>query len=245
MFGLNPRRYKMTHLKTEKILEYIANRIGDEEAFEVDNHLAVCQECARRVRVHRYIKDHFGEVWNTWTSKDYVEEYWQTRISEALFSEKVPARLGQKVKEWVGKIKRKTDFAVGVIIDASKQQAKVVQEGMDFLREPGGLFNFVAAHDFLRTRGARRTRGAAEAGPISVKAQGPPWAKITVEPSVNKITVQMEKTEQPWPLLLLLSKRKGQEFITDFHEDKEANCLSAEFENIPNGEYVLLSEPKT
>jgi len=228
----------MSHLKTEEILAYVAGKMAEKKAFEVNIHLATCEECAKRVKAHYYIKDHFDTLWDTWTAKRHAEEYWQARVGEALKEAEIPPRLGERVKDWLGKISQKADVAIGVVIDASQRMAEVVQEGFEALRRPDIVLEFSSLPAPVLILGEEP-----EEGTIKVEAKGPPWTAITVEPTAQKITVQMEVSDEPWPLLLLFPKMEGKVFISEFSHPEGTDYLLAEFEDVPDGEFTLVVEP--
>jgi len=228
----------MNHLTLENALAYIAGKVTEEESFQIETHLADCDECARRVYSYNIIKENFDEIWDSWTAKEHAVALFQARFLEALEKAKVPPRLDQRIKAWAKKVSQKTETVLDIILDFRDKTAKIFQEGLERFCQPGiGL-------TFLPAPVPSWITGEAREASISVEAQGPPWVKVTVDPSVRKIAVQAEILKKRWPLIILLPKAKGKAIIGEFHQPVDTDYILSEFEDVPDGKYFLMLEAR-
>lgn len=224
------------HIKTEEILAYVAGKLRDEEAFMVETHLATCAECAKRVNAHYLIRDHFDELWETWTAKRHIEELIRARIYKASEESDIRPELQEKVKAWLARFPKRIEAALNVVIDTTKRTAEIMQEGLEALSPPGGLPAFSTVPAPMRILG----EGEAQPASIVVESKEPPWKKVIVDPIVRKVTILMEIQESPWPILMLIPKGEGEVLVAEFRYPEGTDYLLAEFEDVPGEEYVLI-----
>jgi hypothetical protein len=224
------------HIKTEEILAYVAGKLRDKEAFMVETHLATCAECAKRVNAHYLIRDHFDELWETWTAKRHVEELIKARIYKASEENDIRPELQERLKAWLARFPNRIEAALNVVIDTTKCTAEIIQEGLEALRPPGGLPAFSPVPAPMRILGEEETQPAS----IVVESKEPPWKKVIVDPVIRQITVLIEIQESPWPILMLTPKGDGELLVAELRHPEGTDYLLAEFEDVPGGEFILI-----
>lgn len=229
----------MKHLTQERALNYISGKMDEEMLFEVDQHLATCARCVDRVRALRMLRADFDTIWDSWTAKSHAEAHIRARIAAALSQAAETAEsaeLKERITSWLEKIQVKAEAALGVILDSSKRTVNIVYEGLGALFRPDSILQFQPVKV--------QTEGIGEKAParISVRAEGPPWAKVNVDAAARSIAIEFDIQKEPWPLLLLLPESKDQKPILGILR-KQNGYLFAEIKDVPDGEYVLLIGP--
>lgn len=245
----------MSHLTQEQKLAYISGRLDEEVSFAVDEHLATCSQCAGSIRALRILRHDFDRIWDRiwdgWTAKAHGQAYREARLAAALIkaaekTAQTPA-LRKRIQRWLGRVREgveaAAEAALHLVLDSPRKTAQVISEGMEELRRAGSRWQFEPVPS-VATEGP--FGGPEEAAPskIAVKAEGPPWFQVNVDVQAGKVSVLLELQEEPWPLLLLQPTRADQDpIIGEFRRPEEMDFLLAEFEGVPEGEYLLLMEP--
>jgi len=226
---------KKIHIKTGKILAYVADKLTEKEAIEVDRHLAECTECAQRVRVHYYIKDHFDELWNSWTASRYSEELLRSLIYNTVKGKVYYSEVQKKIDNWLNNFRKGIQAALNVVLDSSRQKAWVALENLKSLVPSQG-------HPVLEPVPVPlKILGKGEGQPVKVMTQGPPELQVTIDPAAQKISVRMELSEEKFsPIILLIPKTRGEIFISEFRHPEGTDYLLADFEDVLDGEYSLI-----
>lgn len=225
----------MDHLSIERALAYVAGKVTEEESFWIETHLADCDECARRIYNYNIIKENFDEIWDSWTAKSHAQALFQAHFLESLQKAEVPARLQERIKEWAKNVFQKTGAILNVVFSFPDKTVKIAQEGLEKFCRPGFSLQFfpVAVPSFVRGEAKRFSR--------SVETQGSPWIKVTADPTGRRISIQTERIEKPWPLVILKPKTGGA-IVGEFYRPAETDYLLSEFEDVPDGEFFLMFE---
>ena len=226
----------MQHLTFDDILAYAAGTLLQEEIPRVEAHLIACRECAGKVDDHIVIRERFDDLWDSWTAKKHAQVALRTHFLNALSQAEVDPGLQDRTIAWAKRISEKTEAVLGVVMDASHKAARVFQEGLEELARPGALLRFsLVPFPTL-------TLGDSEKTSIAMEAHGPPRVKITIDSSVRRVTVQSELVDAPWPLVIIVPKKKGKAVIAEFEHPEGTDYLFAEFKDIADGEYILFLE---
>jgi hypothetical protein len=64
------RRSNMNHPSEIKIYQYINEAASKEDIYDIDRHMAECNECFERIRSLIYLKENFEDLWNTFSAED-------------------------------------------------------------------------------------------------------------------------------------------------------------------------------
>ena len=229
------------HIEREKILAYVAGRLPDSEAFEIDIHLADCKKCAQRVRAHYFIRENFVAALKACSPPELTKDLNILRFRKAVKNpvifadqESVP-EVKSRLNKWLEMFPQKYQMGFEFIMETVGKKVEIIKEGMEAMGESMGSL-FEPAPAFVRGGGTV---------PLCVEAVSAPMRpKITVDPVAAKVSIQIMEKERPWPLVLLWKLDEGQSSVTGFYHPEGADYLLAEFKGIPGGRYVLLIEPE-
>lgn len=64
----------MNHLNINQILAYVHGLLNEADILEIDGHLSKCDHCAKRIKSHYMLKDHFEEIWSYCVDEEYEKE---------------------------------------------------------------------------------------------------------------------------------------------------------------------------
>ncbi len=64
----------MKHLSLNQILAYVHRVLNETEILKTDCHLADCNFCAKRVKTHYMLKNHFDVIWKFCVTEEHGEE---------------------------------------------------------------------------------------------------------------------------------------------------------------------------
>jgi anti-sigma factor RsiW len=233
----------MEHLTIHEIVAYVNERLSEDESFKVDHHLTECEECARRVDDHILVQEQFDELWDSWTAEEHAKELLQAHVLESLSHTRVPPAIRVRLARWAANIAAQTASVLGIVMDASRRTARILQEGLGGIGTMQASLQPVRAP--VRTRGAVGGAAVRSRRAITVESSGPTWVKVDIDPSAAKITVWTEPQKEPWPLVLLVPKKKGRAAIGEFRRAEAGDRLVSEFEQVADGEYFLFLESAT
>ena len=233
-----------SHIETSQIVDYVAERLADRESIHVELHLSGCLECARRVKSHRRIKENFDEVWDSWTAGEAL----RSRAAHALvlsLGRTRHAALKGRIERWLDKLRAKAGIAWCAAVDTSTRTTRVLRLNLQerlSAETPTWLRTGGLQPEPVRTRGAVRTRGSRKAE-VAVSAEGREVVKkvdILEGPRGCTVRVLAAMQEVPWPLVALIDKTGEKTFVSPL--EKRGEDLSAEFEEVPEGDYRILLE---
>jgi hypothetical protein len=224
------------HLEVEKILAYIADKLEGEEAYEADSHLAECRGC--RERAHRFfeLRTDFARLWDSWSVTNIKAETLQARLIEGIGAAGITKALRARAEEWIKNISHRTEAALDVTLSSTERAARVVQSGLKGMFQPSSFLIFSSVES------AVRLWGGSGRNTIAVETVDAPWVRVTVDPEAGRVAVQAELTPEPWPLVALVPNEKRGAYIQEFSRPEGADYLLAEFDDIEDGNYLLLME---
>lgn len=226
----------MTHLGVEEVLAYIQEKVPEEVSFRVETHLAECRECAAAVRLYFSLKDRFDEEWEDWAAARTAEKAIRGRLAEACTRVGSDPALRERIVAWFGLLSRRTRGAVEVVLDAPRKTVRASGARLERIFAGEGILRFAPMP--LPTR----VRGEGQADKALLSAPGPPWVRVTVEGRARKISVQHQHQDRPWPLVSLIPRGEGVPMVREYRTPPDADFLLAEFEDVPDGDYLLLFE---
>jgi len=217
----------------EEIDSYIWEELPEERGIEISEHLSVCKECQRLSQKEFRTK----LILESWTAKAHGGAYWQKRLSEALESTLELAKtpdLKNRLKEWARESNGKIGGAIQIILGGIEEMGKVLTLfPQRFLVPQAVQFSRVAV-----VRGAGK-----EPEVIKVISKDKPGIQVLTDLVNRKVVVQIEESQKS-PPLIILSPKEGKPFLTEPKKVEGTNFYTAIFENIPDGEYILIFEPK-
>jgi hypothetical protein len=227
---------KMDHMNAEQIRSYAAGELPYDECLEWETHLATCEDCARRVGTLFSVKENFDRLWKTWTIKAHAKEFHLQHLRRALIQADAAPDIRQRLATWAENIGNLVEIALGVSLDISERTVRIVQEGLEFLQG-------VEAQEFIPAPVPLTIAGAGDRPEwVAVESLNPPWTKVTIDPTVQRILVQSNSDTIPPPLAALVSRDHDWAAATPFRAVEGEEFVLAEFKDIPSGEFVLLVE---
>jgi hypothetical protein len=110
-----------------------------------------------------------------------------------------------------------------------------MEEELVAIQAPGALvFRPVAIP--VRVRGEGKLQSAA------VESSERPHARITADPGLRRVTVQIDVSDPPWPLAILVPEDVDDLQAAEFRQVEGEDFLIAAFEDLDDGDYTLLLE---
>lgn len=234
-------RLEMEHIIPDEIEEYLENRLPEEREFEIEEHIAFCQECTQKVRA-AYA---FTFAWNRWTAKAHGKAYQRAHILAALkkkeegergttFEERLrKERLRQWRERWAGR----AAAAVRVVLNVPGEVTRIITEGVEAL-VPQPRLVFAYSTRPLQARGTEILEVKDE---TKVIAKG--GAEVSVSASKVEVRVRLLH-RQAAPLVLLVPDAKGETpLVSEPKKEPGKDYSLARFENVSPGKYTLVFEP--
>lgn len=225
----------MKHISQTEALSYLGARLSEERVLAIDEHLAVCGSCAEKVRALRIMGAQFNEIWGELNPPPGAEPDWAERLATELrrAADRVElSELREQMRRWLHDLQAKAEAALDILMDTTKRSAGIICESAEQLIRPGAGLRFEPV-------GVRVARRGAKVPPvISVRAEGPPWVKVTVDSHSGKVVIETDMLSRPWPLVLLVPESERNEAVVGVFQQKNS-YLVAEFGSVPSGKYKL------
>jgi hypothetical protein len=119
------------HPDERTALDYIRGLLSDQESLRVDSHLAECEECLELIRTLAHVRDHFDEIWDSWTPAEHGRAYRQWRLLRGLegIVEQAPA-LSDRIAGWMSRLGDQAEVIVRVLIDRARLAASAAPESL-------------------------------------------------------------------------------------------------------------------
>lgn len=230
------------HLNIEKTLAYITDEMEEGDAFILEAHIADCDECAQKVYQYNYIKENFDEIWDSLSVGHIARELFELRLLESLVDANLKPDFLKRIQSWAKDFFEKTQIVMGIVVDASKKTAKIVEDGLEALSRAGKIPCFVPVGRAVHTLG-----DGVEDAIRHQERRGPHGEKIDIYFSKNIIQFKIRPLalETPPPLLWLFPKTQGPSIIKATHQPLETDYLTAEFsiDELTNlNDYIIFLE---
>lgn len=242
---MTSHRAEPSHAGPEVLATYARHGLDDEEAAEVEIHLAECAHCAELVSELRLLDN----AVKNWSVRGYDKAYERSCLLAALedaegaaVDEEWKARLRSWREDWAGR----AEAAVGVLMDAGGAGSRLFLEGVDALVRPG-ISNFeLAPAGAIRVRGTkgrtRRKLGGIDASVAIARRED--HVQMTLEIDEDAAELHVRITGWPSgrgaPLLLLRKDKRCVAVLAPVAEDR---ALVARFRSVSEGTYVVQVEP--
>lgn len=226
----------MDHLAPDRIAAYVAGELGEEEAFYLETHLASCPECARGVRAYRFVSEHSDFLLGSWSAKQASHLAFHRGLCDALSTVALPAEMLDRLTTWAEDIVTRTRAVLRITLESAKKNAGIIEDEWGTMRLSGHTPAFQPAPAPIRVRGDHEPRATA------VESLGEPYTRITADPGLGRIAVQLGITDPPWPLAVLVPVTAGNLQTAVFRRVEGEDYLIATFEDLEDGEYALLLE---
>jgi len=224
------------HISTMKILSYISGKLNEEQSFHLEEHLAACVGCARRVRSYRLIGQHADSLLESFSAKKLSQHLLQRQLMEIAGKRELSSEIVHRLRAWASDFGASTRAALRITLEGARQTATIVEEGFaDLLRGDG-------AASFQPMPVAVRVRGEGRYGSTSVEATSGLPVKITADSITGTVAVQMALIDEPRPLAVLVHSTRDQLLTAEFREVEGEDFLLATFEDLDDGDYTLLLE---
>ena len=226
----------MDHLAPDRIAAYVAGKLGEEEAFYLETHLAACPQCARGVRAYRFVSEHADFLFGSWSAKKASRLAFHRGLCDALSTAALPAEMLDRLTRWAEDFITRTRAVLRITLESAKKSAGIIEDEWGTMSLLGHTPAFQPAPAPIRVRGDHEPRATA------VDSIGEPRTRITADPSLGRIAVRLGITDPPWPLAVLVPLTAGNLQTADFRHVEGEDYLIATFEDLEDGEYTLLLE---
>jgi len=227
----------MNHLSLNQIRIYLSDELSLEDRLDIETHIAECLHCARRVHALYSARINFEELWDSWTLSSHAAEFQTLRISETIKNTSIRDSLRSRVKHWSWNIQNGVEIALGLTVDASKGLAEIIQDGLDFLGPEIDAGSFTPQPSPVTIQGDVDSSHL-----IAVETGGPPWTRVTTDPALRRVVVQLQGSQKPWPLIALVARDGSWAEVDAFRDVEGESFLLAEFDDIPSGDFLLIIE---
>jgi hypothetical protein len=225
------------HIPPETLLDYIEDRVPDDRAFEVEEHLSGCKPCMRLIRQ----LGQAASLIDDWSATRHGAAVARAAISAALAS----AAHDPRGERWAGRLDRwnrvfaaRAQGIARVAVDETRRAGLVLGAGLESLLTPGG-WEFVPV---------AKARGAA----VKVlQVRGHPESRVAVTEGTTKdgrkfetVTVSLPQalTGPEPPLAMAIDASRPEAYwVAELRE--EGGFMKAVFLELPPGEYILILEP--
>jgi anti-sigma factor RsiW len=221
------------HLQPWDIAAYASGRLAEEELFRLDEHLASCAECARRVRAFRFVSEHAAILLDAWSARRASATVLQDVIAGVAQQAAPCSELRDRVGGWLQELSDRTRAVLDIAIDGARRTAEIVDESLSRLGRPPG---------FQPIPVPVRVLGEGGGGAAAVEDHRHPWARVTADPATGLVAVQLARVAEPWPIAVLITRQGESAMIGEFRPVEGEDYLLATFEDVRDGEYTLLLE---
>lgn len=238
------------HLTFDKIYEYInakdITRDNYEMIYEIDCHIAECEECFEKIQFLSDIK----QVLNEWTPEIHGQLYRKILEDEEekeVSKNELKTEWTTRLQNWIEKYSGKADTAVEVFMNTVENGTKLVTEGMEALTKPQPRFSFQGRMaTATRSMTSRGLRGRRSAGNSKLEDEGTK-SIISINAS-NKdnqhVYIELKDIDpEKIPLVMLVSQEDESAMPKVKEPEQEGDKWIARFEHIPSGKYILMVEP--
>lgn len=231
-----------SHLTSDDILDYFEGALPDARGRQLDEHLADCYECVRRVR--ELIE--WQELVTSWNGVAHGRASWSTRIADAVASA-AAGRIDPAWRERLGRWSREAGGRIGgglrLVMAAPGNGLRIAADALDSLAGPGPTWRFRTVSSASPVRGAGDSAESTIAVAVS---ENTPRMRIACSGDTGEIVVRLDEIRRRArsPLVLLIPESPGAPpIIREFERPAGVDYLVARFESVPAGAYALALEP--
>lgn len=239
------------HPPLEDILDYIGNRMLEEDVFAFESHLGTCDECIDRVRAHALLKTEIEEFLDTPYAVAIPLELPGRESVMVKISEKL-GEIANRVREMLSSLPDSAETALRILIDASMKRARIISEGLQPVRRVDSSLRFDRASAFMAEPAVLGDMSEGEGASCSVvQSRGYPKTEIQADALEKTVIVHVtvreeDVSERRQPLAVLIPEEGGDVRVTALQPLEETRfrdtvSLLARFENV-DGPFILLLE---
>lgn len=231
----------MDHINLADIAAYVSGQMGEGDSFDLELHIAHCDQCAEKVSHFHMIREYFNEIWETLTLKDLIQDLVRIKLLESLLVSDINTGLLLRIEAWIKDFYNRTRIIISASLGLSKKTTEMVINQLS-----PGLFGQIP--QFKPVGAPIRVLGDGESGSEQQqRMQGPGNEKIDIFQSGNglQIKIMNSKTDPPLPLIWAFSLDKGISVFKETYHPEETDYLVAEFstdELTDLSEYIFLLE---
>ncbi|MDD5018464.1 MAG: hypothetical protein PHO15_10225 [Eubacteriales bacterium] len=257
----------MKHLNDDDFLRYVWGGLSEKENMLMDSHFSLCSRCADKMRAFFYLKDHFEDLWETWSMKEHGKAYLKWLALNAVINIAETSPAGARKKR-AGRLDMQIDMTAKLFINNVKKIAAAAA-GTDsrykFQMRPVALG--MGTPDVLNTEEKIRAgeeqlfNGGrdealklfdevvlADASLIQARvmevfgSHDKRKARIVIDSRKRKVSVlYWPESETDTPFVSLLSAKNDIEtfFVSEFNQYAANDYYLAEFNKLPDGEYNI------
>jgi hypothetical protein len=226
---------RKAHLTEDEVAAYCERRLTEDAEYEIEEHLAGCEECAKKARTGL----RFSFVWDRWTARAHGQAAQLARVHAAFarLQRNTKYALWQaRLRDWIDRWQGRGEAVLGVLMGKA---CRFVVDGQEALVRTGSTLQFA-----YETRAAGRK---SHASLTVIRTKGSNDATVRINPRERKVTVSLSHRQigKVPPLVALIPEDKGKwprlgEVKLDV---SNPGFYSVQFTNVPAGKHTLLIEP--
>lgn len=224
----------MDHPSLARILEYVAGKMAEEDAFHLDLHLAGCPDCAARARAHHLLRDHRDAIFSARRPAGAAWMPLGKRLRAYALDAEIPSEVERRLLRWSRSLLRSTRAALRIGIESASRLAWIRDEALPRLAPAAMPLAFEPVAPPIRVRGKSME------GPAVVEALDEPLVRVIADAAEGAVTVRHPKGEAPHPFVVLIGAVSKYARATQLTEVPGESYLLARFDDRPDGEYTLL-----
>lgn len=258
LIGAEKRFKTVMHTTTQKLLAYVRGDLSDSVRLRIETHLAECKECLEQVQNAIYLREHFDDVWSSWTAGEHHRAIRQQKLADALTSVlSVTPALRDEAQAWINQIGQETRAAWRLLLDRTAQITALAQGSMPHSRYTFRLQPAVAgigspeAHAEAQKRIVKGSELLTDGHYENAEAELREASKIdvrfadsaegTVDHSGQRLLDLSVDANRGSVLIKARSLRKKDSgFAVLMPEEEGPNAIVAVFEPIPEESYALV-----
>lgn len=241
---------KYEHLKFEQVLEFInAGEPTDENIdmlMEVGRHINECEECLRKVRIVRGMEGLF-EKWTANTHELLYKRLHMNRSMLRLSDETDNKELKDRLLKWLekhaGRAASAMQLQLNIWDERLGRMSRIMLQPAELLTTSASGWNFVYDTIAVPSRGGI-IRKKVENKVIDADKAG---TEVKLDGNARAVRIKLRgiSDEGQAPIALLIPEDEARNAIAAFpHFDADEDSWVISFNEIEEGEYMLLFEPK-
>ena len=125
------------HPSENEILDYMSSSGSPEQEAKLEDHIAGCPDCLRRLRALASLRENFDSVWDSLTAEEYGRAYERSRLTvapENAARQTDTPSLAQQIEHWLARLEDTLHVALKAVLDPERGLA-----GLALAGAPGGL----------------------------------------------------------------------------------------------------------
>lgn len=216
----------MSHLNLADIAAYVSGQLKNGDLFELELHMADCDQCAKKIFNYSLIRDYFDAIWDELTLTDLTQDLIRINLFESILSSSVNSRLLPRIESWMNGFFNKTQLIAGIFFDISKKKIEILNK--EFL--PVEILNNFVKFQMEDTPLLRSGRDESNTVLIQ-RMKGINGKIIDILQSKDSLLLKIKKSKNDtsFPLIWAVSLDKGHSIFKESYQPENTEHFVAEF----------------